>query len=219
MAFSGNEAERLVYEYRNEESGYCYRFTDGNQWREIILALVKSFYGTAHNMDELRGYLYLLFSRFPGNTIESDLFEKSYLEQAETYIRHNYSYPIQIADVARFIGIDRTYLYRIFVKHKGVSPKRYLTQYRVFEAKRLLEDTSLSITETALSCGFHDARFSADVFKKQRENLRSVTGSSFKGLMKECNKTPYKNHINLCKLTKNRFNLVYNNKKQQKCIG
>lgn len=166
VAFSGNEAERLVYEYRKEEAGYSYRFINGSQWREIILELVNAFYSTAHNMDEMRGYLYLLFSRFPGNTKESDLYEKSYLEQAETYIRHNYSYPIQISDVARFIGIDRTYLYRIFMKHKGVSPKCYLTQYRVFEAKRLLEDTSLSITETALSCGFHDASVFCKCFQK-----------------------------------------------------
>ncbi|MDF2889577.1 MAG: transcriptional regulator, AraC family [Lacrimispora sp.] len=157
VAFSGTEADRLVYEYRRDEEGYCYRFESGNQWREMILALVTAFYGVAHNMDEMRGYLYLLFSQLPGNTTESAFYEKSYLEQAETYIRHNYSYSIQIADMARFIGIDRTYLYRIFIKHKGVSPKHYLTQYRVMEAKRLLEDTSLSITETALSCGFHDA--------------------------------------------------------------
>ena len=166
VAFSGTEAERLVSEYRREEAGYCYRFDRGNEWREIIMALVAAFSGTSHNMDEMRGYLYLLFSHFPGNAVQSDLFEKNYIEQAETYIRHNYSYPIQISDVARFVGIDRTYLYRIFMMHKGVSPKHYLTEYRVLEAKRLLEDTSLSITETALSCGFHDASVFCRYFQK-----------------------------------------------------
>ncbi len=165
VAFSGTEADRLVSEYRSKE-GYCYRFDSGNKWQEIILSLVSGFYSTAHNMDEMRGYLYLLFSHFPVNTSDSDLYEKSYLEQAESYIRHNYSYPIQIADVARFIGIDRTYLYRIFIMHKGVSPKHYLTEYRVLEAKRLLEDTTLSITETALSCGFHDASVFCRCFQK-----------------------------------------------------
>ncbi|WP_346918963.1 AraC family transcriptional regulator [Lacrimispora sp.] len=166
VAFSGTEADRLVFEYRSDEEGYFFRFEGGNQWREIILALVNGFGGTTHNKDEMRGYLYLLFSRFPGNAPQSAYYEKSYLEQAETYIRHNYSYPIQIADVAGFIGIDRTYLYRIFMRHKGVSPKHYLTEYRVLEAKRLLEETSLSITETALSCGFHDSSVFCRCFQK-----------------------------------------------------
>ncbi|RFZ79682.1 AraC family transcriptional regulator [Lacrimispora amygdalina] len=166
VAFSGTEAERLVSEYRSEEAGYCYRFDSGKEWREIILALVAAFSGTSHNMDEMRGYLYLLFSHFPGNAAQMDLYEKSYIEKAETYIRHNYSYPIQIADAARYVGIDRTYLYRIFMMHKGVSPKHYLTEYRILEAKRLLEDTTLSITETALSCGFHDASVFCRYFQK-----------------------------------------------------
>jgi len=43
------------------------------------------------------------------------------------------------------------------MKYKGITPKQYLTSHRSMESKRLLEDTGLIITETGLSCGFHDA--------------------------------------------------------------
>ncbi len=118
--------------------------------------LVTAFQSGGHNMDEMTGHIYLLFSRLPKHVREVGEYEQSYQSRAETYIRHNYSYPIQIGDVAKYVGIDRTYLYRLFMKYKGISPKQYLTAYRIMEAKRLLEDTGLSITETGLSCGFHD---------------------------------------------------------------
>lgn len=40
--------------------------------------------------------------------------EHEYVNKAIGYIKSNYGYPIQISDLARHIGIDRTYLYRIF---------------------------------------------------------------------------------------------------------
>lgn len=156
-AFSGIEAERLLNNYRQEENGYVFHFSHGEEWRTYMERLVTAFQCGGHNMDEMAGYLYLLFSRFPKCQKEGGEYEQSYLSRAEGYIHHNYSYPIQIGDVASYVGIDRTYLYRIFVKYKGISPKHYLTAYRIMESKRLLEDTGLSITETSLSCGFHDA--------------------------------------------------------------
>ncbi|WP_077613199.1 AraC family transcriptional regulator [Clostridium sp. Marseille-P2415] len=156
-AFAGNEAERLLLEYRQDEKGYIYRFGKEDGWQTVLIRLVTAFQSGAHNMDEMVGYLYLLFSRLPKNQREAGEYEQSYLSRAEGYMHHNYSYPIQISDVAGYVGIDRTYLYKLFMKYKGISPKHYLTSYRIMEAKRLLEDTGLSITETGLSCGFHDA--------------------------------------------------------------
>lgn len=156
-AFAGIEAERLLSEYRQEEKGYVYHFGEGEEWRTFLSRLVTAFQTGGHNMDEMAGYFYLLFSGLPGCREEGKEYEQSYLSRAESYMHHNYSYPIQIHDVARYVGIDRTYLYKIFMKFKGISPKHYLTAYRIMEAKRLLEDTGLSITETGLSCGFHDA--------------------------------------------------------------
>ncbi|WP_333648189.1 AraC family transcriptional regulator [Lacrimispora sp.] len=156
VAFAGSEAERLLSEYRQEEKGYVYRFGKEEGWQPPMSLLVQSFQNGRHNMDEMTGYFYLLFSKFPRDWREMD-YEQRYLSGAEGYIHHNYSYPIQIHDVARHVGIDRTYLYKLFVKYKGISPKHYLTAYRITESKRLLEHTGLTITEIGLSCGFHDA--------------------------------------------------------------
>ena len=44
-----------------------------------------------------------------------------YFQKASEYIRNNYAYPIQISDVAHYVGIDRSYLYRIFMEHENTS--------------------------------------------------------------------------------------------------
>lgn len=180
-AFAGTEAERLLSDYRQEDNEYVYHFDHGDQWHIHMERLVSAFQSGEHNMDETAGYLYLLFSQFPRRSKEVGEYEQSYLTRAETYIRHNYSYPIQIGDVAKYVGIDRTYLYRLFMKYKGISPKQFLTAYRIMEAKRLLEDTGLSITETGLSCGFHDA----SVFCKSFLQTEGVSPLQYRKKMRE----------------------------------
>ncbi len=156
-AFAGSEAERFIKEYRQDEKGYIYHFGEKDGWRTFMMELVAAFQKGGSNPDELAGWFYLLFSGIPKTEDAEGTYEQCYLIRAEEYIHHNYSYPIPIADVARHVGIDRTYLYRLFMKYKGISPKRYLTAYRIMEAKRLLEETGLSITEIGLSCGFHES--------------------------------------------------------------
>ncbi len=62
--------------------------------------------------------------------------EHEYVNKAIGYIKSNYGYPIQVSDLARYIGIDRTYLYRIFFASESMSPKQYLMQVSINAAKR-----------------------------------------------------------------------------------
>lgn len=59
-------------------------------------------------------------------------------------------------DIARFVGIDRSCLCRIFKAGLGVSPARYLHAYRLKKVAEMMERESLSIHEIALSTGFYD---------------------------------------------------------------
>lgn len=92
--------------------------------------------------------------------------EHEYVNKAVGYMKSNYGYPIQINDLARHIGIDRTYLYRIFTASEGMSPKQYLMQVRINAAKKMLLAGTYSVGETALSCGFSDAASFCGRFKR-----------------------------------------------------
>ena len=89
-----------------------------------------------------------------------------YLEMAREYMKNNYSYDIHISEIATFIGIDRTYLYRIFMEQEQMSPKEYLQQLRIRAAGNMLRSTEHSVTEIAYSCGFKDASAFCNHFRK-----------------------------------------------------
>ncbi len=70
------------------------------------------------------------------------------------YIEHRLAEDIALAELARLARLSPTHFSRAFKGSFGVSPQRYQLQRRIAEAKRLLADSSLSVTEISLSCGF-----------------------------------------------------------------
>ncbi len=56
------------------------------------------------------------------------------------------------------IGVSARHLRRLFLSHLGVSPARLAGSRRAHFARRLLDDTDLSVTEVALASGFGSVR-------------------------------------------------------------
>ena len=108
---------------------------------------------------------------------------EQYYQQALEYISNNYSYNLKIQDIADYIGVDRTYLYKIFMREAQISPKQYLLQYRIRAAAYLLQTQNYNVTEIAYSCGFRDSAAFCYHFRQQigmtprqyREKIRSGT--------------------------------------------
>jgi AraC-like DNA-binding protein len=88
------------------------------------------------------------------------------LKAAVEYMRRSYMMDITISDAARHIGIDRTQLYRYFKAEYGMSPKQYLIDIRMDQAKKLAENTRLSIKQIAYSVGYLDQYLFSKMFKK-----------------------------------------------------
>jgi AraC family transcriptional regulator of adaptative response / DNA-3-methyladenine glycosylase II len=60
--------------------------------------------------------------------------------------------------LAQRLGVSDRHLRRIFEDHLGVSPLQYLQTRRLLNAKQLLADTPLPITQVALASGFGSVR-------------------------------------------------------------
>ncbi len=91
---------------------------------------------------------------------------EQYVRKAETYIAHHYALPLTVTDVAAYVGIDRTHLYAVFKQTTGLSPKEYLTDYRLRRACALLLEPALSVTAVANSVGFENSLYFSKVFRK-----------------------------------------------------
>jgi len=92
--------------------------------------------------------------------------QKRYLSTAISYMEHHYWEQIQISSLAKYLGIEKSYLYRIFKKETGLSPIEYLIKLRIEKAKHLIRQ-GYSFHETASSVGIHDIFYFSKIFTKE----------------------------------------------------
>lgn len=86
----------------------------------------------------------------------------AYYQKAMWYIRAHLEYPITVEEVAGFVGLSRSQLFRAFRQAAAVSPREALAQSRASQARVLLTTTSLPMAQIASSCGYANAaHFSA----------------------------------------------------------
>ena len=63
-----------------------------------------------------------------------------------------------VEDLAKGLGVGSRHLSRLFKQHLGASPIRFAQTLRLQRAKRLLDETSLSMGEVASRSGFRSVR-------------------------------------------------------------
>ena len=71
-----------------------------------------------------------------------------------------------VEDLARRLGIGARHLSRLFRRHLGASPKAVDQTRRLHFAKKLIDETELSMAEVAFSSGFGSVRRFNDVFRQ-----------------------------------------------------
>ncbi|GAA0752083.1 helix-turn-helix transcriptional regulator [Clostridium sartagoforme] len=82
------------------------------------------------------------------------------------YINKNYNSSISISDISDILEVDRRRFSELFQEVTGLSPIKYLTEYRLKEAKRLLKFSSYTVTEIADMTGYNDCFYFSKTFKK-----------------------------------------------------
>lgn len=83
------------------------------------------------------------------------------------YIDSHYNQEINLDVLAKQIFFSTHYLSHMFKAEMGVSPIKYLTDKRISEAKKLLENTNFSVTKIAETVGYTDSIYFSQFFKKK----------------------------------------------------
>ena len=73
-----------------------------------------------------------------------------------------------IGEIARLCGINAHYFCRLFRTRMGQSPGRYLADWRLRRAEKLLADTGLPLKEIAHRLGFSNAANFSTAFRTER---------------------------------------------------
>ncbi|MEJ5315199.1 MAG: substrate-binding domain-containing protein [Anaerolinea sp.] len=89
------------------------------------------------------------------------------VRKAMLFIHENYTQPITRSDIARYVNISEDYLTFCFRQELGTTPIKYLQRYRIHQAKKLLKETELSVTEIAMRVGFSDSGYFSRIFHRE----------------------------------------------------
>ena len=90
------------------------------------------------------------------------------MQEAARYIRTNYMEDLSLELVAAHVNISPTYFSKKFKASTGFGYKEYLINVRIQEASSMLLETSESINEIALKCGFNDSDYFGNAFKRTK---------------------------------------------------
>lgn len=171
VGFTGSDASMILN--ATDFSPDCpviYKVPLGDDIHRQLLHIYDARGNEFEHAVEMTGRLYTMLALFLHGASRSDTADSAntYVQKGIEFISANYSYPITVAEIADYIGVSRSHLFRSFETVLGQSPKEYLTEFRMKQACYLLEHSDLSITAIANSLGFDNGLYFSKTFHKQK---------------------------------------------------
>lgn len=88
------------------------------------------------------------------------------LKQAVQLLESDSTRAPLLSEIAESIHLHPTSFCRAFKQSTGMPPHRYLLVHRTNQAKKMMEDRSLTLTQIALDCGFSSSSQFSAAFKR-----------------------------------------------------
>lgn len=171
IGFNGARAGDYLKEIGLGGNCLTFRCTEGAKLKEMMKKqLENSTYSVENDFlseSFLCSFFAVLAHSMELNAPVRQKSENMYVRKAVEYIQNNYSYGINVADAAAYVGVSRSYLYTLFLKTLGLSPQEYLISYRITRASQLLVISDLPVEGIAQSCGYEDPLVFSKAFKRR----------------------------------------------------
>ncbi len=139
-----NNLNKLVTLEQEKDQMYCY---------DVLLTLSQIWYEILKN------------TKITNKNKESNLSIRTrcFLE----YIEDNYKNEITLNDLAKSANVSKSECLRCFKKTLGITPYKYLMDFRLSKAEKLLFQTDLTILEIAVQTGFNNQSYFGKCFKER----------------------------------------------------
>lgn len=123
----------------------------------------------SHSKIYNEGVLKILLSRYiesyPSKKTESG---PNYIDVAKQYIASNmHRQEFTVGELADAVGLERSYLYRLFKESEGVSVSEFIINARLESAKEMLEGGITQIKVISFSSGYDNPLYFSNAFKKK----------------------------------------------------
>lgn len=177
---------RAVRYYPDTSDPFCYRWIDfgGTLAEELIDGTVfrESDVSDALDLDQTERFFVsgkalpsgidasllslfaYLIEKLPSPVSDN---EKQAVHRLSEYIANTFHRPsLSVDGMSAAFGFSRAQIYRLFMSEYGISPKQFIINTRINEAKRLLLTTDMPIKSIALSVGYENALYFSNAFRK-----------------------------------------------------
>ena len=122
-----------------------------------LLPYLMDYHNQSLNRKLLKGYLSVIVSRIfeKLELVDSPLkTDADLVHRALDYINKHFTEPLTLQIISSELGFSKFYLSRCFFEKTGCNFNQYLNSLRIDFAKRLLESSSLNVTQIAYESGF-----------------------------------------------------------------
>ncbi len=102
-----------------------------------------------------------------------DVAKKKIVKKAINYIQMNFADDISTVDIAEQVGVSKYYFCRVFKDITGYSPIVFLNFVRCNNARNLMKNFAMSVSEAAYASGFDNLSYFSRTYKKLMNCLPS----------------------------------------------
>ncbi len=153
----------MLYIYRNKKVTARVQEIFDNIEKEYLS-------GDEFSEEVLLHHIHLLFFLLARNT-DTEAPHRTgsiYTTQTVAYIKEHYAEDLRLSELATRCSVSPEHLSRVFKLDTGFGISEYLSIVRLQQAQRLLRSSrSLSVSQIAQACGFHDSNYFSKRFKQR----------------------------------------------------
>lgn len=171
-AFDGINAEAYLKRANLTNSNPIFEYNKDDKINKCFKEMIQSTNWEKSSDLRLQSLLYLFLATIIDEAILDSSYEETktnkniYINKAIHFIHINYSRKIRVSEVAKFIGLDRKYISKLFKDIVGVTIQDYLISFRINKAKEMMKDKQLSIGDISRSVGYDNPLIFSKIFKK-----------------------------------------------------
>ncbi len=145
--------------------------------RSLRFADLLSYLGTRHIETALS-----LGPRQPDSTVGQMPLQ---LQKTIFYIRQNYKNRITISELSSVANVSPQHLIRLFNKHLGTTPIKYINHLRILNSIELLRKSDMSVKEISGELGFENQNYFNRLFKQEEGMTPSEKRRSIRNYMQD----------------------------------
>lgn len=182
FAFNGQAAEQYVNRTAFASSDVTHIGDDRInelvcETTDTLTALPRN--GDLYALSQLMKMLLLFAEHHDDQSVTHGHLIRADIQKVLDYIAYHYADPITVVEMSKLIALERSYFCRTFKNAMGISPKDYLTKFRLDKARYLLTETSLPIGKISERVGFQSFSSFSRLFTAQYQQSPSQYRKTF----------------------------------------